>query len=150
MSSMKKRSSLLRVVLALGAIALFSLAVGVTQVQAGAELILVVHVDEASFVGPALGTQGPFNVEGTVDGGEPGTFQCWGWVFEDGLTTNVSQVYNIAGRGAIMTQGGPEGFPLAVVGGTGEFRNVRGEALQEFTGDFDFDLVLNLTGARSF
>ena len=147
MGSMKKRSSLFSVVLTLGAIALFSLAVGVTEVQAGGELILTVDVDEASFDAP-LGFPGPFNVEGNVDGGGAGTFQCWGWVFEDGLTTNVSQVFNIAGRGAIMTQGGPEGFPLAVVGGTGDFSNVRGEALQIFTGPGDnFNLVLNLTGA---
>ena len=146
MGSMKKRSSLLSVVLTLGAIALFSLTVGVTEVQAGGELILTVDVDEASFDAP-LGFPGPFNVEGNVDGGGAGTFQCWGWVFEDGLTTNVSQVFNIAGRGAIMTQGQEGGF-LAVVGGTDDFRNVRGEGNQVFTGNgFDFTITFNLTGA---
>ena len=127
------------------AVVLFSLAVGVTEVQAGGKLILTVDVDEGSFV-VAAGPPGPFNVEGDVDGGGAGTFQCWGWIFTNG-DTNVSQVYIIAGRGSIMTQG-LEGLPLAVVGGTGDFRNVRGEALQEFTGDgFNFNLVLNLTGA---
>ncbi len=127
------------------AVALTSLAVGVTKVQAGT-FILEVDVDGATFDAPA-GVPGPFNVEGTVEGG--GTFQCWGWVFEDGETTNVSQVYNIEGRGAIMTQGGPEGFPLAVVGGTGDFRNVRGEAVQVFTGDgFNFIITFNLKGVE--
>ncbi len=47
-----------------------------------------------------------------------------------------------------MTQG-REGDFLAVVGGTGDFRNVRGEALQTFTGPgFDFTIEFNLTGAR--
>ncbi len=144
MGSMKKRSSLLSVVLTLGAIALFSLAVGVTEVRAG-ELILTVDVDEASFVGPRRGA-GAFNVEGDVDGGGAGTFQCWGWIFADGVTTNVSQVFNITGRGAIMTQGQEGGF-LAVVGGTGDFINVRGEAFQDFTGPgFDFTMEFDLTG----
>ena len=128
------------------AVALFTLTVGVTQVQAGAELILSVDVDEASFVGPGAGTQGPSNIEGDVEGGGPGTYQCWGWMYEDG-TTNVSQVYNIEDRGAIMTQGGPEGFPLAIVGGTGDFINVRGEALQEFIDDTSFIITFDLTGA---
>ncbi len=143
MGSMKKRSSLLSVVLTLGAIALFSLAVGVTEVQAG-ELIVTVDVDEASFVGPRRGA-GAFNVEGDTGSG-PGTFQCWGWIFEDGINTNVSQVFNVDG-GAIMTQG-QEGGLLAVVGGTGIFSNVRGDALQTFTGPgFDFTMEFNLTGA---
>ncbi len=128
------------------AVILFSLAVGVTEAQAGGELILNVDVDEASFVGPAVGTAGAFNVEGDTGSGAQ-TFQCWGWIFVDGVTTNVSQVFNIAGRGAIMTQGQEGGF-LAVVGGTGDFRNVRGEGNQVFTGNgFDFTITFNLTGA---
>ncbi len=136
-----------RLSIAAGLLALASLAVGVTEAQAGSNLVLMVDVDEASFVGPPLGQQGAFNIEGDTGSG-PRTFQCWGWVFEDGLTTNVSQIYNIEGRGAIMTQG-REGDFLAVVGGTGDFRNVRGEALQTFTGPgFDFTIEFNLTGAR--
>ena len=147
MSSMKMRFSLLGVVVSLAVIAVLILAVPVTEGQGGrGALILSVDVDEASFVGPALGVQGAFNVEGDTGSGVR-TFQCWGWIFEDGATTNVSQVFNIAGRGAIMTMGQEGGF-LAVVGGTGDFRNVRGEALQTFTGSgFDFTLDLNLTGA---
>ncbi len=60
--------------------------------EAGKKLTLFVDVDEASFVGPALGVQGPFNVEGDTGSG-PRTFQCWGWIFEDDSPANVSQVY---------------------------------------------------------
>ncbi len=105
------------------------------------ELILFVDVDEASFDGPAEGFAGAFNVKGDTGSGA-GTFQCWGWIFADG-TANVSQVYNIPG-GTIMTQG-QEGLPIAVVGGTGEFNDVEGEALQTFTGiGFDFDIEFDL------
>ncbi len=105
------------------------------------ELILFVDVDEGSFDGPAVGVAGEFNVEGETGSG-PGTFQCWGWIFADG-TANVSQVYNIPG-GTIMTQG-QEGLPIAVVGGTGEFNDVEGEALQTFTGfGFDFNIEFDL------
>ena len=143
MQWMKKRSSLLNVVLALWAMTLFSLAVGVTEVQAE-ELILAVDVDEASFVGPRNGA-GAFNVEGDTGSG-PQTFQCWGWIFADGLTTNVSQSFNVEDRGAIMTQG-PEGGLLAIVGGTGDFKNARGEARQEFTGvGFDFTMTFKFGG----
>ena len=105
------------------------------------ELILFVDVDEASFLGPDEGEAGAFNVVGDTGSGA-GTFQCWGWIFADG-TANVSQVYNIPG-GTIMTQG-QEGLPLAVVGGTGEFNDVEGEALQTFTGfGFDFNIEFDL------
>ncbi len=140
-------SSVLAVMVSLAAIVALSLALGVTGASAGAggnkTFTLTVDVDEASFVGPALGVAGAFNVEGDTGSGAK-TFQCWGWIFADGVTANVSQVYNVAGRGAIMTQGQEGGF-LAVVGGTGDFLNARGQALQTFTGvGFDFTLDLNL------
>ena len=134
MNCVKKRLSLLGVVA--------TVALVFANVAEAEQLTLHVNVDEASFVGPALGVAGPFNVEGDTGSG-PGTFQCWGWIFADGVTANVSQVYNIPG-GAIMTQG-QEGLPLAVVGGTGEFNDVEGEALQTFTGiGFDFDIEFDL------
>jgi len=109
----------------------------------GDELVLNVDVDEATFdiVDPDGDGDGPFNVEGDTGSG-PGTFQCWGWFPQSG-SGNVSQVYNIAGRGAIMTQG-REGDFLAIVGGTGDFRNVQGEAIQVFTGNgFDFTITFD-------
>jgi hypothetical protein len=144
---MKKRASLLGVVvLSLAAIGVFSLAVSVTEGQpVGGTLVVDVDVDEPSFDAP-FGIPGPFTVEGDTGGGA-GTYRCWGWIFADGSSSNVSQVYNIAGRGAIMTLG-QEGLSVAVVGGTGDFRNVRGEAIQVFTGvGFDFALEVDLIGA---
>ena len=138
MQSIRKRFSLLRVI-SLAAIAALSLAVGVTEVQAETTLVLNVDVDEASFVGPRNGA-GAFNVEGDTGSG-PQTFQCWGWIFADGLTTNVSQSFNVEDRGAIMTQG-PEGGLLAIVGGTGDFKNARGEARQVFNDDGTFDFTM--------
>jgi len=99
----------------------------------GDKLVLNVIVDLTTFdlVDPDGDGDGPFNVEGDTGSG-PSTFQCWGWFLANG-NTNVSQVYNIAGRGAIMTQG-QEGSLLAIVGGTGDFSEAQGEALQVFTG----------------
>ena len=140
MNCLKKHLSLLGVVVTVALV--FA---GVAEADDGDdddELILFVDVDEGSFVGPAVGVAGAFNVEGDTGSGA-GTFQCWGWIFADGVTANVSQVYNIPG-GTIMTQG-QEGLPLAVVGGTGEFNDVEGEALQTFTGiGFDFDIEFDL------
>ncbi len=137
MNRVKKRLSLLGVVAALALVL-----AGVAETH---EPTLTVDVDEASFIGPAAGVAGPFTVEGDTGSGA-GTFQCWGWIFADG-SANVSQVFFISGRGSIMTQG-IEGGLLAVTGGTGDFSNVRGDALQVFTGTgFDFTMEFDLKGA---
>ena len=106
------------------------------------ELVVNVKVDLTTFRQVDLGGGvGPFNVEGDTGSG-PGTFQCWGWLRAGG-SGNVSQVYNTAG-GSIMTQG-QEGTFLAVVGGTGDFSEAEGEALQVFTGSgFDFTITFFL------
>ena len=142
MQSIRKRFSLLRVV-SLAAIAALSLAVGVTEVQAGTTLVLNVDVDEASFQNNHF--PGAFNIVGDTGSGE-GTFQCWGWINAD-ESANVSQSFNVEDRGAIMTQG-PEGGLLAIVGGTGDFKNARGEARQVFNDDgtFDFTMTFRFTG----
>ena len=143
MHSIRKLFGLLRMVVGLSAIAVLSLTVVVTESQADDPIVLNVDVDEASFAQVDLGNGvGPFNVEGDAGDG-PRTFQCWGWILEDG-SGNVSQVYNIAGRGAIMTQGQEGGF-LAIVGGTGDFNEAEGEALQIFTGTgFDFTITFEI------
>ncbi len=107
------------------------------------ELVLHVAVDLASFTQHDLGDGvGPFNIEGDAGGSGAGSFRCWGWILPDGSGI-VSQVYKIADRGAIMTQG-REGDFLAIVGGTGDFRNVQGEAIQVFTGNgFDFNITFD-------
>jgi len=138
MNCVKKQLSLLGVVATLALV--FA---GVAE--AGKKLTLTVDVDEASFdfvTAPGDGVS--FNIVGTFEGG--GTFRCWGWIDAMGFGS-VSQVYNIPGRGAIMTQG-IEGSLLAVTGGTDRFSKVRGEALQTFTGvGFDFTIEFDLKGA---
>ncbi len=146
MRSMKKRASLLGVVLSLAAIVALSVAVGVSRAGdgGGGGLILEVVVDFDTLEFP-VGIPGPFNIQGTVEGG--GTFQCWGWWSDDEFgTTNVSQVYD-TGRGVIMTQGREteEGEPLAIVGGTGDFRNVRGQGFVEFN-DEGFTIRFEMRG----
>ena len=136
MQSIRKRFSLLRVI-SLAAIAALSLAVGVTEVQAETTLVLNVDVDEASFQNRFF--PGPFNIVGDTGSGE-GTFQCWGWINRD-ESANVSQSFDVGDRGAIMTQG-PEGGLLAIVGGTGDFNNARGEARQIFNDDGTFDFTM--------
>ncbi len=70
-----------------------------------------------------------------------GKFHCWGWlVGPDQALTLVSQEFHLFDRGKIQVQGVEDDGPRAVVGGTGDFRNVRGEA----TG-FDFS-VFGTTG----
>jgi len=66
-----------------------------------------------------------------------GTFHCWGWALTPGDGSAggvVSQEYNLDGRGKILLTGFEDTGPRPVVGGTGDFSEVRGEA----TG-FDFD-----------
>ena len=109
-------------------------------------LLLDVDVDEASFnsiLAPGGGET--FNVVGAF--GDGGTFRCWGWIDGAGVGI-VSQVFNIPGRGEIMTQG-IEGGLLAITGGTGDFSNLRGDALQSFTGSgFNFTIEFVGKGAR--
>lgn len=88
---------------------------------------------------------GTLNPDGTVPPGATpiGTFRCWGWIF-DGSTfppvAVVSQEFKIDGQGDIQVQG-LEGDRRAVTGGTGDFKNVRGE------GNFE---LLNPTVNLSF
>ena len=81
-----------------------------------------------------------------------GTFHCWGWIRADGLGV-VAQEYDLDGRGKIQVQGVEDDGPRAVTGGTGEFRNVRGEAsgfdFSQFdSGPGEFIVNFNLIGTR--
>ena len=119
-----------------------------TEAQANDnKLVLRVVVDLGGSFDSAMADSGPgraFFVGGTIcEKLGPigtcvsiGTFLCWGWQ-TDPLDMDarpqvsvVSQEFNIFDRGKIQTQGaeafGPDS-ERAVVGGTGDFRNVRGE-----------------------
>ncbi len=150
MRSMKKRWSRVGMVASVVAIVALGLTVSVTEGDSGkgkkGKLVLDVNVDEGSLDTPH-GMPGPFHIEGEIVGGGGGTFECWGWI-DAGFIGRVSQVYALDDRGSIMTQGLENDF-LGVTGGTGDFSNVRGEALQTFTGNgFDFIIEFDLKGAK--
>ena len=118
-------------------------------------LVLDVAVDGGSFkIDADVDGDGAFFVRGDIvdaDGEPIGEFLCWGWAIDVGATgpatTYVSQQYTIDGRGSIQVQGqeiGGDGS-IAVVGGTGDFNNVRGEGV---FGDFvdGFSISFNLRG----
>ncbi len=84
-----------------------------------------------------------------------GTFHCWGWLIgPDQLAAVVSREYDLDGRGKIQVQGFEDDGPRAVTGGTGDFRNVRGEAtgfnFDEFAdnGNGEFIVTFKLKGAK--
>ena len=101
---------------------------------------------------PGCPTCGPFYVGGILKdpdtNEEIGFFHCWGWIFGGGLGP-VTQEYDITGVGKIIVSGIEDEGPRAVVGGTGAFSNVRGEAsFDELFADFpDFTATFSLTGA---
>ena len=67
-----------------------------------------------------------------------GKFHCWGWlVGPDQALGLVSQEFHLFDRGKIQVQGVEDAGPRAIVGGTGDFVNVRGE----FTG-FDLSVFM--------
>ena len=74
-----------------------------------------------------------------------GKFDCWGWMVGDAAgTVVVAQEWNIFDRGKIALQGVEDAGPRPITGGTGEFKNARGEAKgfdfanfpPEFIGEF--------------
>ncbi len=71
-----------------------------------------------------------------------GDFLCWGWIIGDindpESPSVVSQEFNFFNRGKIQVQGLEDEGARAIVGGTGDFSNVRGEA----TG-FDFSQFIS-------
>lgn len=96
--------------------------------------------------------QGPFYISGTIfvhgTSEAIGEFHCWGYFAQGGSVAVVSQEFNLDGRGKIQLQGVEDNGPRAVVGGTGDFRNVRGEAQVEFTAS-GFTAAFRLKGAKS-
>lgn len=133
-----------------------------TQAKPGG-LVLRVEADFSTFDFPTspttVGAVGPFYVAGTICEdptlGEAcvpiGVFHCWGWIPPSGVGL-VSQEFNLTGRGKIQTQGLEDEGPRAVVGGTGDFRNVRGEAtsvdLSSFFATGEFVATFDLIGAK--
>jgi len=133
--------------LIMGAVLLVGFPATEAQAKDGKKLVLRVVVNLGSSFDSAIADSGigrAFFVRGTIcEDLAPltscvpiGTFLCWGWhtdpfdVDARPQVSVVSQQFNIFDRGKIQTQGaeafGPDS-ERAVVGGTGDFRNVRGE-----------------------
>ena len=146
------------VVVLLAGFFVFELGVPGTAFAKKKELELRVVVDFGSFdSAPATGMGLAFYVEGTICASpsgacEPaGIFRCWGWQTLSGMPGNVtvvSQEFEIFGRGKLQLQGVEDAGPRAVTGGTGDFRNVRGEATGfDFSGA-EFTTSFKLQGAK--
>ena len=103
-------------------------------------------VDDGNSGGPFF-ISGPIFAPGTVV--DPiGKFLCWGYFGEEGAVVVVSQEFDLDGRGKIQVQGVEDEGPRAVTGGTGDFRNVRGEADVVFTGPLNFTSSFRLIGVE--
>ena len=127
----------------------------------GGTLVLDVKADvgafDAAFAG--IGTGCAFYVPGVIfEAGTDnpiGTFHCWGWdaLCDGGIggaAVVVSQEFNLDGRGKIQVQGVEDEGPRAVTGGTGQYRNVRGEMTgADLSGFPDFTVTFKLIGAKS-
>ena len=125
--------------------------------EGGQTLRLGIDTTDSEFSPDTLNANGDANfyIDGEIVDPDThehmGFFRCWGQVrFEDeGFAfTVVSQEYRIDGRGAIQVQGLELGAEsIAVIGGTGDFRNARGEGV---FGDFElgFSMEFHLIGAR--
>ena len=139
---------------------------GLAVAKGGSEMELRVKLDLSTFdvaVGTFVAVGGAFYVAGDIceelDALGPctpiGSFHCWGWLFDTSDPASsavVSQEFNLDGRGKIQVQGVEDGGPRAVVGGTGDFKKVRGEAtgfdFSNFVSDGEFSGTFKLQGAK--
>ena len=87
-----------------------------------------------------------------------GEFHCWGWIPGTGPAGRVTQEFVIFNVGKILLQGAEDLGPRAIIGGTGRFRNARGEAVESdllpvgapdgMTDRPEFTITFNLIGAK--
>ncbi len=129
------------------------------------DLVLRVATDGTTFdstaIGPGGGGGAAFYIGGVICADPTlfaacvpiGTFHCWGWLIgPDQMAAVVSQEYDLDGRGKIQVQGVEDEGPRAVTGGTGDFRNVRGEAtgfdLSDLFVGGEFTATFKLQGAK--
>jgi hypothetical protein len=129
---------------------------GVAQAKGGKSIVLDVDTHGfADFQGDAPG--GAFYVSGDLlaAGDDPpyiGVFHCWGFIRNGDELGVVNQEFAIDGRGKILIAGVESDEPRAVIGGTGDFVNARGEGLPDvaffdFPNSGKFRIAFSLTGA---
>ena len=59
-----------------------------------------------------------------------GTYRIWGWIYDPrNFFAAANQTFEIGGEGEIHTQGYQGGARLGVIGGTGPYKDVRGEGV---------------------
>lgn len=136
---------------------IFAISLAVTNLsyaQGGSLLVLDVVPNGGDFSmvpDPGDGNQGPFYISGTIfahgSNVAIGDFHCWGYFAQGGAIAVVSQEFDLDGRGKIQLAGVEDGGPRAIVGGTGEFRNVRGEVTGVVLDPF-FTATFRLIGAK--
>ena len=142
----------------------------VANAQAGQQTRVKVDVDFDTFDSVSADPGRAFYVEGDIcadldestdacDGDAIGIFRCWGWQTQPGTPSNVSvvsQEFLFFGQGKIQAQG-VERFgddsARAIVGGTGNFSQVRGEItgvdlIFPPPGDTMFIATFRITGGR--
>lgn len=130
---------------------------GLTSPVYAGTLVLDVEADQGAFDAAFGDVDGgcAFYIPGVIfEAGTTnsiGTFHCWGWdVTCDGSSVVVSQEFNLDNRGKIQVQGVEDEGSRAVTGGTGEFRNVRGEMTgADLSGFPDFTVTFKLIGAKN-
>jgi hypothetical protein len=123
----------------------------------GAALVLRVEQGNNFDLTPSPGGGGAFYIGGSIfnegessgNGDEAiGRFDCWGWITADPDSPGfVSQEWNLFGVGKLLLSGAEDAGPRAITGGTGQFRNVRGQATGFEFFDGSFVATFELLGA---
>ena len=150
--------ALIAVVVLLAGFLVFELGIPAPALaKKGLDLRIVVDFGTFDSAPAASGMGEAFYVEGTICDtlsgacNPAGIFRCWGWRTQSGMPGDVvvvSQEFEIFGRGKLQLQGVEDAGPRAVTGGTGDFRNVRGEATGfDFSGA-EFTVNFKLQGAK--
>ncbi|MEE8491935.1 MAG: hypothetical protein V3S60_09845 [Acidimicrobiia bacterium] len=131
---------------------------GTAEAKGGKWIVLDIDTDGfADFESTGAGL-GAFYVSGEIMARGTmapviGSFHCWGYLrAADGLGV-VNQEFDLNGRGKILIAGVESDAPRAVTGGTGNFRNARGQGnpdveLFDFNNSGKFRIAFNLTGAK--
>ncbi len=134
---------------------------GTAEAKGGKSINLWVVADFGTFLQVEVSPgNGPFYIAGDIfaqsatSGPVIGRFECWGFI-QPTSGAVVSQEFRLDDRGKIIIAGVEGDAPRAVTGGTGDFRNARGEGFPSggpgedasLPGDV-FTIDFNLTGAR--
>jgi hypothetical protein len=154
-----------RTLLKAGGVGAAALAMGVVTAKpadAASTFDLDVEADGGLLEVVATANGGPFYVPGLIfapgTSNQIGDFHCWGFFYNAGLSSGggsseagdagvVAQEYNLFGKGKIQVQGVEDEGPRAVTGGTGNFRNTRGEMTgADLSGFPNFTVTFRLIG----